>query len=335
MSQRSDLNNNIHRDLLLRLQNRESGVIAESSGRLSDGGGSHPYSNSGNNGVYRSHPVHTTVAATAAAQEGPQASTSELKRSFLTTNYQQYQPHSYLSNPGLPDVGTVLLAASVRCRYFKRKKPRPPPPVGPISGNGNTSSFAVQSGMSFSVRNQPSVKINTGTANNNAAASGVEASTNNVNLAALKDAMDSGPSSSSAETSGTPTNAAAGNRRRTPSDEFLGQGIAGVEWVKQFALITIFMGEARICLYDPLTMLQTCSILLSSVLKIAPTVTQLHSIDVIDAYGLNWQLIPEGVDEDDNRNITKKWLEMLSIITLPTTEITYIVKSGMITVQCF
>lgn len=337
MSQRSDVSNDIHRDLLLKLQNRD-GPAVEST-RLSDGGTSHPYTNSGGNGVYRSHPVHNTaVAAETSVAVGSTESRAELKKTLLSTNYQQYQPHSYLANPGIPAVGTVLLSASVRCRYYKRKKPRPPPPVTSSGALGisNTSSFAPPAGMSFSIRNHPSVKVNTAGNFNNA--SQVEASVNNANYAALKDALDSGGNPS--ESSNSPSHAnqqvsassaaamAAGRRARSPSDEFLGQGIAGVEWVKQFALITIFLGEARICLYDPLTLLQTCSIQLSSVWKIAPTVNQLHSIDVIDCYGLNWQLIPEGVDEDDNRNITKRWLELISVITLPTTDITYIVKSG-------
>jgi hypothetical protein len=43
----------------------------------------------------------------------------------------------------------------------------------------------------------------------------------------------------------------------------------------------------------------------------------LHGFDLKDKYGLNWQFLPEAVNEDDERYLTQRWLNYISLYCTP------------------
>lgn len=58
----------------------------------------------------------------------------------------------------------------------------------------------------------------------------------------------------------------------------------------------------------------------------------LNGFDVRDRFGLNWQLLPEPVDDDDGRYLAQRWLAMLSMYcpSSPSPRVTRILHMGFL-----
>lgn len=102
------------------------------------------------------------------------------------------------------------------------------------------------------------------------------------------------------------------------------------DWVRQYGYLQVVLGDVHLVLLDPTTLKHTATIHISALSKIAPSGSLLNGIDVMDVFGLSWQLIPEGIDEADNRDLPRTWLRTLGALALPHTEVVYIIRSGFL-----
>jgi len=117
------------------------------------------------------------------------------------------------------------------------------------------------------------------------------------------------------------------NRR---SDEFTAAANTNTiaEWPRQCAALYLCLGVPRLYLIDPSSLVPSALIDLHSVRRIAPSEQCLHSIDVQDQTSCVWQISPEGIDADDTREGSRRWINTLAALCLPSTSIVHIIKSG-------
>lgn len=120
------------------------------------------------------------------------------------------------------------------------------------------------------------------------------------------------------------------NSRLPRTEEFAvtGSASSSAEWPRQCAALYLCMGVPRLFLIDPVTLVPSACIDLHEVRKIAPTEQYLHSIDLQDRTHCTWQISPEGIDPDDTREATRRWLLTMSALTLPSTQVVHVLKSG-------
>lgn len=109
---RDDLNSTVHRELLLRSQTRD---LVDSIDAMPTPVDPSAYIRS----VYK--PRFSSADYKTAEAVNKQL-LMDLRRSFVNTSFGPYQPHSFLNSAVSSGIGTVVLSAAVRVRYYKRKK---------------------------------------------------------------------------------------------------------------------------------------------------------------------------------------------------------------------
>eukprot|EP01038_Epipyxis_sp_PR26KG_P007771 gene7771-10557_t len=308
-----------------------------------------------------------------------QSDIESIKATVLqNARFSYYQPYSFIQNQPNSGIGRVVLAGTVRCRYFRRNnKPSngQPPTQYFTAANGivtlnqlehinNSSQVVPNNHLSLFkskvstpvINNNNNYEMDLGNSSNSSVSMNMNTilSANQSNGLALRQPVDnqnqnssnitprnqilsmnntstnkymssmmsqqdsneitmqlnSNSNNSNNNNSNNNTNNGNSNKNRSPSEDFTGLG-AGVEWIRQLVLLHVFMGKTLLTLYDPNTSLPTAKIHLDTVTMVSPSNTELHSIDIYDSLGLNWQLIPEGIDEDDSKTISTRWIHAI------------------------
>ena len=62
--------------------------------------------------------------------------------------------------------------------------------------------------------------------------------------------------------------------------------------------------------------------------QISVTESLLHAFYIKDKLGLNWQMLPEAVNEDDCRFLSQRWLSMLAIYCVSSISATRVLHAG-------
>lgn len=111
------------------------------------------------------------------------------------------------------------------------------------------------------------------------------------------------------------------------------------DWSRQLGMLTACMGSLRLHLFNLpaagttagtsemlLPGKHTACIDLTSAIRVAPCSQQLHTIDLFTVTGLSWQFCPEGLDEDDTRSMSARWLETIAIYSVPATDVVILLR---------
>ena len=111
------------------------------------------------------------------------------------------------------------------------------------------------------------------------------------------------------------------------------------EWSRQLGLLAVCLGSLRLHLFNLpasgtaagtseliLPGKHTACIDLTSAIRVAPSPQQLHSFDLFTVTGLSWQFCPEGLDEDDTRSLSARWLEAIATYSVPATDVVIVLR---------
>lgn len=241
----------------------------------------------------------------------------------LLEDYFHVQPTAFHMEVALAGNGMLMLCSVVRCRYVKPANK----PVGLLMRG-----FASRKSVDHDSLSDPSLHNSPGRI---ASVRKVSASNGSTGFHRSESVCISssplpvlpvravGPSYQQAATGSVPN-------RASRSEEFAvtGSTTSSGEWPRQCAALYLCLGVPRLFLIDPVTLVPSASIDLHEVRRIAPTEQFLHSIDLQDRTHCTWQISPEGIDADDTREATRRWLLTMSALCLPSTQVVHVLKSG-------
>lgn len=293
---------------------------------------------------------------------------NQVKINTLTEDHTRYQPFKYLQQKELCGAGTTLLVSSMRCKYFQKRAVSARRSLwGGSTGKHQSISANVMRVMTNTGLDSPKLEgtnpahffppqakarngsvvfgadIESASYKPPSSSSGVPAnghlvhSASNPEMMARKAQRDSALySSAMAMATGTSQTVERSGERlsvaRSLSDEFVNTKETGSgDTVRQWVALVVRLGCPYLHLYNPSNSEMTAVINLSEIVFITPADDYLNTFELHDESGICWQFTVEGVDEEDSKGLTQRWLSELTAVCDPDkTSIIHILYFGFL-----
>lgn len=245
----------------------------------------------------------------------------------LLEDYSHVQPAAFHMQVTLAGNGMLMLCSVVRCRYVRPTVK----PVGMLMRGFSKRASNMEGSRKSEAHDgadEPSLQHSPGRPGNGRKVmlSGSSSLHRSESVCISASPLPVLP----ARVVGAPHQLQAPMNRPPRMEEFAAAGSAtsSGDWPRQCAALYLCLGVPRLFLIDPVTLVPSACIDLHDVRKIAPTEQYLHSIDLQDRTHCTWQVCPEGIDPDDSRDATRRWLSAMSALCLPSTQVVHVLKSG-------